>query len=241
MMNFYKKFIERRKDYFDIVAYLLSLYKIRLYNKCTNINELIDVTKSYVGHGHYRSLTMHQNDYEIITLCERLQKLNPQNIIEIGTYNGGTFFLWAKLFEIKKLLSIDKPGGHFGGGYNNKKIKFFNCMKKNPKSNFYYLQKDSHKISTLEETYKIFGKHKVDFLFIDGDHTYDGVKKDYEMYSPLVRSGGLVAFHDIVEHTANKNCNVDKLWKEIKHKYNYSEIIESKDQSSFGIGVIEIN
>ena len=92
MMNFYNKFIERRKDYFDIVAYLLSLYKIRLYKNCTNINELIDVTKTYVGYGHYRSLTMHQKDYEIFTLCERLQKLNPHNIIEIGTYNGGTFF-----------------------------------------------------------------------------------------------------------------------------------------------------
>ncbi|SVC67731.1 uncharacterized protein METZ01_LOCUS320585, partial [marine metagenome] len=54
-MDFYNKFIERRKDYFDIVAYLLSLYKIRLYKKCTNINELIDVTKTYVGYGHYRS------------------------------------------------------------------------------------------------------------------------------------------------------------------------------------------
>ena len=241
MMDFYNKFIERRKDYFDIVAYLLSLYKIRLYKKCTNINELIDVTKTYVGYGHYRSLTMHQKDYEILTLCGGLQKLNPHNIIEIGTNNGGTFFLWAKLFEINKLLSIDLPGGQFGGGYNSKKIKFFNCMKNNHHSSFYYILDDSHKISILEETYEIFGDHKVDFLFIDGDHTYDGVKKDYEMYSPLVRSGGLIAFHDIIEHSSKKNCNVDMLWKEIKHNYNYSEIIEFKDQSSMGIGVIEIN
>ena len=239
-MNFYNKFIERRKDYFDIVAYLLSLYKIRSYKNCTSINELLDVTKSYVGHGYYRSLTMHQKDYEIITLCERLQKLDPHNIIEIGTFNGGTFFLWAKLFKIKNLLSIDLPRGQFGGGYNNKKIKFFNSMKNNPNSKFYYIQNDSHKKSTLDETYKIFKDIKVDFLFIDGDHTYDGVKKDYEMYSPLVRSGGVVAFHDIVEHPTKKFL-VDKLWNEIKYKYNYSEIIESKDQSSMGIGIIEIN
>ena len=113
-------------------------------------------------------------------------------------------------------------------------------MKNNPNSKFYYIQNDSHKKSTLDETYKIFKDIKVDFLFIDGDHTYDGVKKDYEMYSPLVRSGGLVAFHDIVEHPTKK-CLVDKLWNEIKYKYNYSEIIESKDQSSMGIGIIEIN
>jgi len=37
-----------------------------------------------------------------------------------------------------------------------------------------------------------------DFLFIDGDHTYEGVEGDFEMYSPLVRRGGIIAFHDIV-------------------------------------------
>jgi len=40
----------------------------------------------------------------------------------------------------------------------------------------------------------------LDFLFIDGDHTYEGVKRDFEMYSPLVRNGGIIAFHDIVKH-----------------------------------------
>jgi predicted O-methyltransferase YrrM len=39
---------------------------------------------------------------------------------------------------------------------------------------------------------------KVDFLFIDADHSYEGVKKDFEMYSPLVRKGGIIAFHDII-------------------------------------------
>jgi predicted O-methyltransferase YrrM len=40
--------------------------------------------------------------------------------------------------------------------------------------------------------------NKVDFLFIDADHSYEGVKKDFEMYSPLVRKGGIIAFHDII-------------------------------------------
>jgi predicted O-methyltransferase YrrM len=41
-------------------------------------------------------------------------------------------------------------------------------------------------------------RKRLDFLFIDGDHTYEGVKQDFEMYTPLVRKGGLVAMHDIV-------------------------------------------
>jgi cephalosporin hydroxylase len=36
----------------------------------------------------------------------------------------------------------------------------------------------------------------VDFLWIDGDHTYEGCKADYENYSPLVVPGGLIGIHD---------------------------------------------
>lgn len=36
----------------------------------------------------------------------------------------------------------------------------------------------------------------IDFLFIDGDHSYDGVKHDFEAFSPWLTDGALVAFHD---------------------------------------------
>jgi len=48
-----------------------------------------------------------------------------------------------------------------------------------------------------------FSEAKLDFLFIGGDHTYEGVRMDFEMYSPLVRSCGIVVFHDIVPGPEN--------------------------------------
>ena len=56
----------------------------------------------------------------------------------------------------------------------------------------------------------------IDFLFIDGDHTYEGVKSDFEMYSPLVRSGGLIALHDIVPGPEGCVGGVPKYWSELK-------------------------
>ena len=38
----------------------------------------------------------------------------------------------------------------------------------------------------------------VDMLFIDGDHGYNSVQDDYANYEPLVRKGGIVAFHDSI-------------------------------------------
>ena len=78
-------------------------------------------------------------------------------------------------------------------------------------------------------------------MFIDGDHTYDGVKADFEMYSPLVRKGGLFALHDICLHPPVMDCHVDKFWAELRQKYSSTtEFVENPKQGGFGIGVVEL-
>lgn len=50
-----------------------------------------------------------------------------------------------------------------------------------------------------------------DFLLIDAGHDYESVSADFKNYAPMVRSGGVVFFHD----TVNQNAGVNKLWAEI--------------------------
>jgi predicted O-methyltransferase YrrM len=42
-----------------------------------------------------------------------------------------------------------------------------------------------------------FPETRIDLLFIDGSHEYESVKADYEMWSPLVPSGGSIVLHDV--------------------------------------------
>jgi len=86
------------------------------------------------------------------------------------------------------------------------------------------IREDSHDIDTLRKVKAILGSNKLDFLFIDGDHTYQGVRKDFEMYSALVREGGMIAFHDIVPGLPQSVGGVPKFWKEIKNNYAHKEI-----------------
>ena len=104
---------------------------------------------------------------------------------------------------------------------------------------------DSHRPETLERVRACLGDGGVarplDFAFIDGDHTYDGVRQDFFMYGPLVRAGGLIAFHDIVERPAYPDIEVHRFWNEIKGRYPSRELIgEEGTGTKVGIGLIEV-
>jgi cephalosporin hydroxylase len=81
---------------------------------------------------------------------------------------------------------------------------------------------------------------------IDGDHSYEGALQDWKMYAPLVRKGGLIAFHDILTdyHSATwGHVNVRKVWEEVKADPSTAEFWEYVDpdpNAAFrdGIGVI---
>lgn len=124
-----------------------------------------------------------------------------------------------------------------GGGYPKWKIPIYQAFRK-PNQKLYLLREDSHQQETLEKVKEILNGNQLDFLFIDGDHSYEGVKKDFEMYSSLVRKEGIIAFHDIVKHPAETKCEVEKLWNEIKNKFAFQELIQDRKQNWAGIGVI---
>ena len=132
------------------------------------------------------------------------------------------------------LISIDLPGGKFGGGYSPFRIPIYKRFARD-RQQLHLLRADSHAAPTLAETKRLLADRPIDFLFIDGDHTYNGVKQDWEMYSPLVRPGGLVVFHDIAGDYAQ--AHVKSFWDTLKPNYSHHEYI-SNPSGQYGIGVL---
>src|SRR5439155_8391645 len=108
---------------------------------------------------------------------------------------------------------------------------------------------DSHSQRTLDRVKSLLSGKLVDFLFIDGDHSYAGVKRDFEMYAPLLRPGGLAVFHDIMpdhggfekDQSAPFSGDVPIFWNELKRVVRTSEFIENPHQEGYGIGVAYID
>jgi len=218
-----------------------TLIKIKQIKSISDINKLIEfnfkLNKGFIKPTQHRS--------EIFNLLSILKKRNPKLLVEIGTASGGTLFLFTRVASADAtLISIDLPGGKTGGlsgsGYSKLKIPLFKafCL---PNQKLHLLRVDSHSEKTKNQLKSILKGKKIDFLFIDGDHSYNGVKMDFEMYSPLVQNNGIIAFHDIIPNLPEFS-EVDKFWNEIKLQYNYEEFIEYKNnQSGYGIGLLKLS
>ena len=95
---------------------------------------------------------------------------------------------------------------------------------------------DTHDAKTLAMLKTKLAGRQINLLFIDAAHSYGDVKKDYEMYSPLVKN--IVAFHDIM----TPQFQVRVFWKElIENERDYTEVFFYKwsfRKYQYGIGLI---
>ena len=220
------------------LAYRLSLKRLEKRIEAeSNLSDILDTAFSFRGFGRYKTIQPSQVKSELYQLAELVKKNRPSVVMEIGTKKGGTFYVWSRFLQsVSKMISLDLPGGRFGGGYSKNHISFFNHFSSDKEMHF--IRENSHLESTKREVLKVLGSDQIDFLFVDGDHTYEGIKKDFEMYEPLVAEGGIIAFHDICPHPPETDCEVNRFWDEIKEEHEYKEIVEDWDQGWAGIGLL---
>jgi cephalosporin hydroxylase len=181
-------------------------------------------------------LYMPQEREEIIGLAQFVHDLQPLVIVEIGTKFGGTFMIWNEVTNAKT-ISIDLVEGIHGGITREATDERNKKFKKLYNDRCVFIEGNSHDKLTYDALLTALNGQLIDFLFIDGDHTYEGVKQDYEMYSPLVRTSGYIAFHDIndTQRHRDRDVYVGKLWNELDGEK--TEFNVGSDWA--GIGVIK--
>ena len=163
-----------------------------------------------------KKIGLQQIDTEIKALTRFLLTQPRTNVLEIGSAEGGSFYLWCRLFSGKK-ISLDDPRGNFGG------IGLTRARKRNVQFRKWAdgvsaILGNSHAVATCRKVAHALKEEKLDFLFIDGDHSLSGVELDYLMYRRFVRPGGHIAFHDINNTPWHRSvgCFVGPFWSQLK-------------------------
>jgi predicted O-methyltransferase YrrM len=164
-----------------------------------------------------------------------------RRVLEIGTSNGGSLFVLCRAAaDDARLVTVDMPGGGFSYGYGANRLRAIGWFLRGAarkRQVVRMIQGDSHSPLTIRRAGRAL-RGSADLVFIDGDHSYEGVKADYESYVRFARPGGLVALHDIVPGRAEDVGGVPDFWAEVKQGREHLEFVESWEQGGWGIGVL---
>lgn len=170
-----------------------------------------------------------QKGGELASFLALLMDLEPRIVVEIGADAGGTLWAWQQLPTKPRVIGITMTDGPFGSAARVE-LNAHGCE---------VIFGNSHDPATRKELVRILGQHRIDMLFIDGDHTFDGVKQDFEFYQDLVRHGGIVAFHDICDHPSIPQVKVKAFWDSLVWQGPREEIITDPPTWG-GIGVLRV-
>ncbi len=157
--------------------------------------------------------------------------LKPKIFIELGTHYGNSYFAFCQ--AIKKLdietkaYAVDTwEGDEHAGFYGNEVFNYVNKINNDNFSHFSNLLK-----LTFDDALNYFSDNSVDLLHIDGLHTYEAVKHDFENWLPKMSDKGVIILHDTNVHS--RGFGVWKLMEEIKKEFSSTEFIHGH-----GLGVV---
>ena len=138
-----------------------------------------------------------QNELEFGLLWNFVSGQEPTTVLEIGSFCGGTLWAWMQIPSVQRVVSVDLvvPDDHPKYDLVRESRSQWQQWAMDSETDLVDLVGDSKDLSSRAAEFAPF-----DFMFIDGDHSYQGISSDYRLYSPMLSQTGFVAIHDTVEH-----------------------------------------
>jgi hypothetical protein len=189
-----------------------------------NLNEQPHELSNYFGGGLGLKIWQYPNQFSKYLALLSQFKGSINSYLEIGCRNGGTFALTCEyLSPLKNAVAVDIIDESETVKEYRKQTEFVSYKKINSQS---------------QEFLEFINQNFFDLIFIDGDHSYSGVKNDAEITR---NKCNIQVFHDI---SSDVCPGVYSYWKEIKSSYknlyNFYEFIDQYDSvkgNFLGIGV----
>jgi hypothetical protein len=159
--------------------------------------------------------------------------LQPRTFVELGTFGGDSYMMFcqsvAHLGLNTKCTAVDTwAGDEHTGAYGP---ELYNRLQ--PVHDAKYGQFSRLLRTDFDTASREFAEKSVDLLHIDGYHTYEAVKHDYETWLPKMSDRGVILFHDTM--VREKDYGVWKLWEEVSRGKPFINV-----PYGFGLGILPV-
>ncbi len=158
--------------------------------------------------------------------------VRPRLLVELGTYSGLSFFAFCQAMVENKVAglayAVDSwEGDEHTGDYGEEVFRKVEYHAREYYRGFSYLLR-----MKFGEALAQFDDNSIDLLHIDGLHTYEAVKEDFECWYPKVKPGGIVLLHDIEARLPE--FGVRQYWNELIQDHTTFAF-----HHGYGLGVIQ--
>lgn len=164
-----------------------------------------------------------------------VQEISPTVVVELGTHTGNSYFAFCQSIVESELATkcyaVDTwQGDEHAGQYGD---EVFGKVSKHNDANYAGFSRLLR--MTFDDALSYFSDKSIELLHIDGLHTYEAVRHDFETWLPKLAAGAIVLFHDT--NVRERGFGVWKLWEELQALYpNNLEFLHSH-----GLGVLQLD
>lgn len=163
-----------------------------------------------------------------------VEMLKPQVFVELGTHKGDSYCAFCQAVHVLRLNCAcyavdtwegDEQAGFYGNEVFEELFSYHNALY----GSFSRLIR-----AEFDQTLNHFSDSSIDLLHIDGHHTYDSVRHDFDAWRPKMSRRGVVLLHDTMVH--EQDFGVWRLWEELRDRYPSFEFMHAHGLGVLGVG-----